>query len=48
MHTRKRTIGEFVITPMQPGSFEVQVNVICEEFSEPRTFKLPITVISKH
>lgn len=47
MHTRKRTIGEFVIIPLQPGSFEVQVTVICEEYSEPRTIKLPITVISE-
>lgn len=47
MHTRERTIGEFVIIPLQPGSFEVQVTVICEEYFEPQTFKLPITVISE-
>ncbi|QDR82962.1 DUF4062 domain-containing protein [Sporomusa termitida] len=45
MHTKTRTIGEFVLIPFQPGKFEVQVTIICEEYSEPQTYSLPITIV---
>ena len=47
MHTRERVFGDFVIIPFQPGEFEVQVTVICEEYSEPQTYSLPITIVSE-
>lgn len=45
MHTRKRIFGDFIIIPFHPGNFEVQVTIICEEYSEPQTYSLPITIV---
>lgn len=37
IHTRKRTFDEkFIIVPLKSEVFEVKVNIICEEYSEPK------------
>ena len=37
IHTRKRTFDEkFIIVPLKSEVFEVKVNIICEEYLEPK------------
>lgn len=43
IHTRRRTFDEkFIIVPLKSGVFEVKVDIICEEYSEPKSSVITI------
>jgi hypothetical protein len=45
IHTRMRTASDsFVLIPNEPGEFEILVSVICEEYTQPEKFIIPIIV----
>lgn len=45
MHTRKFIFNKLLIVPLRKSECVAKVNVICEEYAEPKTFELPISVV---
>ncbi|KAB2329483.1 DUF4062 domain-containing protein [Bacillus mesophilum] len=46
IHTRLRTIIDpFILIPKEPGEFEIKLSVICEEYSKPEEFIIPLSII---
>lgn len=45
IHTRMRAPSDsFVLIPNEAGEFEIKVSVICEEYSQPEEFIIPIII----
>ncbi|MFW6016152.1 MAG: DUF4062 domain-containing protein [bacterium] len=45
LHTRFREFDEkLLMIPLQKGNFEILVSIICEEYTEEKTFSIPIVV----
>ncbi|MFE6170195.1 DUF4062 domain-containing protein [Viridibacillus arvi] len=48
MHTRERTFNDtFTLIPNSLGDFEIEINIICEEYNEPITLKIPLKITNQ-
>ncbi|MBA9027592.1 DUF4062 domain-containing protein [Peribacillus huizhouensis] len=46
LHTRMYTFDdEYLLVPLKKGSFHIKVTVICEEYSEEKGLKIPLSVL---
>lgn len=44
LHTRKISIDDFVVIPIEAGNFEAKISIVCEEYSEAKNIIMPIIV----
>lgn len=42
LHTRKVIIEDFSAIPISVGVFDINLSIVCEEYSEPKEFTIPI------
>lgn len=47
LHTRKISIDDFVVIPLEAGNFEAKISIVCEEYSEANNIIMPINVKDK-
>lgn len=44
LHTRKISINDFAMIPIKAGEFEIEMTVVCEEYSEINRITIPLKV----
>jgi hypothetical protein len=45
LHTRKMVFDDFVIIPMKPGNYEIEISMICEEFDEEISKTITVAIV---